>query len=643
MKKALKSMMIIGFLLITSFGYAQIDPGKSFDLQAYINGKIALGEKEIILPAGRLRVPEGQKNAHLYFENQQNITLIGDNTELICTETIQAIKLVNCTNFKIQGLSIDFDPLPFTQGVIRSISSDKSRISIDFIPGYSTKVVNDRVEIFDANSGELSTHTYYGITYTVDASARKAVITKRNDGRLSYSKEKVGDIVVLDSEGTKRIPHAVVIQNSTGTVMENVKLYAGTSFGFFETDCTGSRYSGCKIIRRPLESDLRTRGVRRMRSNNLDGFHSKHALQGPTYSQCIVQYNGDDGFAVNGHYHIITAVSGNILTVIGKAGAQPNISVGDSVELVSYQGERIPDAKVVSIKMGRTVSAAEKTFLNNQQFLAEAEDTRNATNVYEVEINRSVSLPIGSLIASSNRLGNGAKVIGCLVGPTRSRGILLKSSNVTVEGNTINGTWGMAIKMSPEYSWLEAGTGNNIKILNNTITDSRDPAIAVYAFGGNGNYGVVGSHRNVEISGNVISNSLNPAIVVTSTSDLLLEDNRIESPENSFTLPWKDDFGRSQDINREIFLLNVEEVVKEVPLSSIHTEASIKVFPNPTQDYLQVVLPNGVSKRFSIYDSLNRKLFESETDQTTIIDTSKWSPGIYFLKYDNTTFKIIKR
>ena len=96
-----------------------------------------------------------------------------------------------------------------------------------------------------------------------------------------------------------------------------------------------------------------------MRSNNADGFHSKSAQIGPSYRNCIARYNGDDGFAISGNYNVITENNGNLLTVIGKAGFTPDIFVGDMVELVSYDGTRLPDATVVSIKAGRPLNATE--------------------------------------------------------------------------------------------------------------------------------------------------------------------------------------------------------------------------------------------------------------------------------------------
>lgn len=632
-------------IMFTSLNmYAQVDPGVDFDLQGFIDQKISAGEANIVIPPGRYRVSANGTNHHLRFYELNNITIVADNVEMICTETVQAIQITNCTNFKLQGITVDYDPLPFTQGKIVQMSSDKRTLTVDMIEGYSTTLDGDKVEIFDDITGELVTSTYYGVTYTIDVQTRRAVLTKSSNSSVENSHEEVGDIVVIGSKGTRKIPHAVVPTGCANLVLENVTLYSGPTFGFFETNCSGSKYIDCKVIRRPLASDLKHRGVKRMRSNNADGFHSKFATVGPSYVRCISRYNGDDGIAINGHYHVITSSDGNKLSVAGKGGNTPDLAVGDSVELVSYTGERMQNAKIVTIEVGPALSAEEKQFLQNQTFYASAADTYKAPNVYYVTIDRSIDLPLGSLIASANRIGNGFEVRDCIMGPNRSRGILVKASNGIITGNTLTDNWGQAIKLAPEYVWLEAGSGSNVIISNNVITNCHDAAIAIYANGGNGAVAPVGAHDNIQITGNSISGSSNPAIAVTSTSKLTLNDNTIESPNNDLLVPWiMNNFGRNEDPNREIYLKNVELVEDSLntSINSIETRANLisNTYPNPiTGSHLYVNLNTANRmQKIEIFDAIGRLMYVKEKFiETEInIDVSRFRTGMYFLKVQN--------
>lgn len=553
-------------LLICMTGFAKVNPGKDYDLQGYIDKELAKGKKEIRIAPGRYRLqPKG--NRHLLLKDLKDVTILANDVELICTETVQAINIINCKNLKIEGLAIDYDPLPFTQGKIVAISEDKTILTVDIINGYSTKLRNDKLEIYDAETGELVTRTYYAVTYEIDEAKRRVIFTKKPQAAPAYSFEDIGDIVVFDSYNTRQAPHAIVMDDCDGLVLQNVQVYAGPTFAFFERRCNASSYIGCKVDRRPLETDLAQRGIRRMRSNNADGFHSKSAQIGPSYRNCIVRYNGDDGFAISGNYHVITETRGNLLTVAGKGGSKPDIMLGDVVELVSYDGTRLPDATVTSIKAGRPLNAEEKKFLSTQKFLAESGKTKDAAQVYTIEIDQSITLPIGSLIASANRLGNGVEIIGCIAGPNRSRGIIVKASRATIANNICISNWGMGIKCSPEHQWLEAGSGNELTITNNRIENCHDVGIAVYAIGGNGKTASTGAHSNINISANSVSGSLNPAYAVTSTTGLVFMNNKVQSPNNALGEPWRKQFGRAEDSARTVYLENVAAIKENYGLT----------------------------------------------------------------------------
>jgi hypothetical protein len=556
----IKKYWLICLLHITCIHvFAQIDPGKDYDLQKHINKEISKGKKEITIPPGRYRVtPKGNK--HIVLKDLKNVTIIANDVELICTETVQAINIINCKNFKLVGLSVDYDPLPFTQGRIVEMSKDKKKLTVDVLEGYSTKLRNEKLEIYDPVTAELSTRTYYGVTHEVDEANRRIIFNKKPGTPPAFSFEKLGDIVVFDSYSNTFSAHAIVMENCENLTLENVKLYAGPTFAFFEKSCNGSKYIDCKVDRRPLETDIAKRGIRRMRSNNADGFHSKSAQIGPSYKNCIARYNGDDGFAISGNYHIITETNGKLLTVVGKAGFAPDIQVGDAVELVSYDGTRMPDATVKSIKAGRVLTIEERMFLANQQFLRESDKTKDAPNVFIIEIDQPIVLPMGSVIASANRVGNGFEILNCIAGPNRSRGIIAKASNGTIANNQCISNWGMAIKCSPEHQWLEAGSGKNLTITNNTIENCQDVGIAVYAMGGNKKTAALGAHSNINICNNTVSNSLSPAFAITSTKGLVFMNNVIKSPTTKFLDPTRKQFGRVEDPNRNVYLENVKEV-----------------------------------------------------------------------------------
>jgi len=359
--------------------------------------------------------------------------------------------------------------------------------------------------------------------------------------------------------------HAIGPENCTNLIVENVVLYASNMFGFFEQGCSNSIYMNNVVDRRSPDTDLQPRAYKRLRSTTADGFHSKFADKGPAFVNCTARYNGDDGIAINGHYHIITRIEkdgSNRIRVVGKKGMVPNLMVGDEAELVSYNGTRVPNAQILEFDttMGVDMDQDEKDFLKDQFFEGNIAVTRNATQVYYVTLDRAVELPVGSLIASANRVGNGFEVRDCTLGPLRSRGMVVKASDGIITGNTITDTWGQAIMLAPTYGWLESGSGNNLDVSNNIITRSHDAAIAIYAYGGDYSVAPAGAHNGVKITRNLITDSSMPGIVVTSTTDLVMYQNTIQGMNNHYLLPRHKEgnkFGRNGGPERQIYLQNV--------------------------------------------------------------------------------------
>ncbi len=518
------SWLLFGFLGMLLF--VESAPAESpFDLRTFIDNELAAGKKKIVIPPGVYRV-KPVKREHLKFRNVKDVTVVADGVEMICTETTRAMTIDNCSNLKIQGLTIDYDPLPYTQGRIVKMSKNNTVHEIELFTGYppAGRVEDFKYEIFRADTRTLRFGSYHQFTHK-KLGERRIEVTRRG----TYRGEKIGDIIAI---GTRHapggsLPHAVHTSKSRGVVLRDVTLYASNCFGFLEVGCDSTRYLRCKIDRRPAETDLRKRGDPRIRSLDADAYHSKHAVKGPTIEQCTAKFMGDDCVNICGDYHLVMAVDGKKLRVLAKR--RLNIEPGDPLEVVSYTGLRLPDAKAIRVsKPVGTASAEELKFLSRQRMHAPFKQGRLG-KIHEIDIDRAVDLPTGSVIGSANRMGNGFRVIGCDFGFNRSRGILIKASGGIVKGNTLEGCRGEAIKVSPEYWWLESGSSNNVRIVGNTIKNCRGKGIAVYAVAGKGGMAPAGAHNDIVIENNIITNTGDPHIWVTSTRGLVLRGNRYDA------------------------------------------------------------------------------------------------------------------
>ena len=492
------------FALLGALAWAL--PALANPLQSIIDKGVKSGQSVIRIPAGRYEVAP-TKGMHLNLVGLRNVTIDARGVEMICTETTLAISIRNCENLRIVGLTIDYDPLPFTQGRIVEIAEDRKSHVIEIMDGFPPA---EEAYVFKhavyTPEGELRFGNYY--TFKLEVLSPKLLrihgLNPRKDGG-----EQLGDIVVVGTQHLKGPyrPHAVVVQNSAGTILEDVTLYSSPCFGFLEIASSRSVYRNCVIDRREG----------RMRSLNADAFHSKFAEVGPQIINCKAMWQGDDCVNICGDYYLVESGEGRKWRLLGPG--RFHLSPGDPVELVSPDGLRLPDAVAISAKPVGDVSEADKTYFSSLKLNAKVKAALRT--VYSIELDREVELPRGSVIASMKRKGNGFAVKNCTFGNNRSRGILIKASEGEVSGNYLINTHGEAIKITPEYHWLESGFSRNVIVRNNEIINPLKAAVRISGVG------PFAGHQNIQVLENVIRTDVLPAMQIESLRKGKVLDNEI--------------------------------------------------------------------------------------------------------------------
>ena len=509
--------------------------GEEGNLRQTLDEAIQKGEKRIVIPPGIYRVSP-QKRTHLSFSDLKDVEIVADGVTMICTETTRAITISRCENLTIRGLTIDYDPLPYTQGRITEVAEDKTSMEVQILKGYPTgdfKVGN--VEIFDPTTMVLRQRNTYFQT-TVESTGPGTVKLVKSQPNRKTAFEKVGDIAVFPTVNAPggAIPHAVYSESSHGLTFENVTLHASPTFGFLENQCDGSKYIGCHIDRCPQESDPVKREFPRLRSTNADGYHSKNSKQGPRIERCTAHFMGDDAVAINGDFHLIAHAEDNKLRVLAKNDL--TIQVGDTVQILAYDGARLPNAKVLSIESGGEIHSDERAFL-----LAQGMDERTKTTMmksaYTITLDKPVSVPLGSVICSADRIGDGYLVKDCDLGMNRSRGIIIKAGRGTILNNTISGSAMESILISPEYWWMEAGLADDVTIDGNRITNGGGMGITIRAQNGTGGIAPAGAFQNITLRNNTITGGPMPSMLITSVKGLTLIGNQLKPDANKKLAP----------------------------------------------------------------------------------------------------------
>jgi len=513
----------------------------TLDLRVFLARELAAGKKTVVIPPGRYQV-KPFKGSHLRFQDLQDVEIIATNVEMVCGATVQAIGFERCTNVTLRGLTIDYDPLPFTQGKIVALGPEKRWIEFELFAGYPDGQLDERIEIFDPATRELRRASYYGWGKFERTGPRRYRISKGPNYRYRQQVdiEQIGDLLVTNQRTPDRgDPHAVQLTGCSNITLQDVTLYASPTFGFLELDCTASTYRRCRIDRRAPAEDPVLRASPRLRSLNADAFHSKNAVKGPAIIECFAHWQGDDCVNINGRYYYVASSQGRTVRIV--AFDRPVFLPGDPVEFLPYEGGLLPRAKVLSLTpASEPLSAAEQALFRNARLV---EKTRQRfdrdAKVYSLALDREVNPPPGSAVCAASRVGSGFLVQDCDFGDNRSRGILIKASHGEVVGNRIARSRMAAVLISPEFQWMEAGCSSDVVVKENIFEGIGQTPIRILADGGNGQPLPAGAHRNLSILGNRFEDCPWPLIEANSITGLTVAGNVWPQPEPPESKPGK--------------------------------------------------------------------------------------------------------
>ena len=439
--------------------------------------------------------------------------------------------------YTVRDLTIDYDPLCFTQGEITAVAEDGSWFDVRIDEGYPvTGLAANRVQFYDPQTRLLKRNSI--TTYTSNYSALKQLghnlFRAVKNGTWSAG-EQVGDLVVMDVKTDKPNAgvHTVMLNKCYNTKLENVTVYGSNTFSFFEKEGYANEYRNCVVDRGPMPQGIRPR----LRSGNADGIHSSQARKGPTVTGCKVGHNGDDCIIVCGRSFPVgsaDAAKGTIDLVTRET--HPVFRRGDRLVVVGYDGKRKGELRLVSVsRFDPTEEQRNAVTTGYPSLLSKAS--------YKLGFRLKVKqMPFeigpGDVVFNADAVGSGFLVKDNEVGHVRSRGILIKGIDGVVASNRITGCAMQGILMSPEIEWMGGGFSSNVQIVGNTIEECmfergnpRIPpgALSLFYITGEAKVAEPGAFMNITVQKNKVTGCPCPAIAVTSVDGLKMSDNEVEN------------------------------------------------------------------------------------------------------------------
>ena len=269
--------------------------------------------------------------ATLVGQSLNNITLNGNGALILMgTPTVGFLELKNCSNITVANLTVDYDPLPFTQGTIQSVSGRTFEVTLqegfpslmeDYFVNAPQKngLLRDRNSPLRLKAGAANVYPITGWTQSGN------VFTLTTNG-TSTAAMQPGDIYVqlARHDGSP----AFMANTCSNVTYQGVTVNASPAAGFVALNSTRMVYRNNAIQPRD----------KRFHSTCADGIFQVQGAQGPIIEGNTISTNGDDGI-------IVKSVG------VHEVGHQPDFKTFTLAPgLILHQGDRIevynPDSGV---------------------------------------------------------------------------------------------------------------------------------------------------------------------------------------------------------------------------------------------------------------------------------------------------------
>ncbi len=445
------------------------------DPRAFIDlvGSLSDGET-LTIPPGTYRLCDTESSG-INISGIEDAVMAAEGVTVVL-KSPQGLRFEDCKNVRVTGLTVDYDPFPFSQGTIKRIDASKEELAVELDEGFPTPDTLPQRDsllyfVFDPETLVPRPLLWEGF----------GEFSPLPDGLWRFARPTAGTFfgelarAVAPKEGDKiaffnRGGPVFDLQDCAALHFEDVTVHAAPGYAFFEERGDGGhRYTRCRIVR--------PEGSKRLLTTGADGFHSYLVRRGPTIEDCEFNDTADDTIAVHGFFSFVTGGEDPAtVQMVSPFGA--DFDVGETLRFyLMPHGKPVGEAKVVSV---RVAEPSEVKTPPDQLLAAWAKEglrTRKKNpdmKVRVVGLDSPVEFPADAMLLVSCRglAGNGTLVKNTVIRRSHKRGILVKADDVTIEGNTLEEVAGPSILIEPELFWLEGPLPRGVTIRDNTIIRS---------------------------------------------------------------------------------------------------------------------------------------------------------------------------
>jgi parallel beta-helix repeat protein len=477
----------------------------------------------------------------LAFKDLNGFELNGNGAQLINTTRSQTLAISASSHATIRDLTIDYDPLPFTQGTIAGFDKKALQIDVKVDAGYPddppflATITDGFFKVMDRHTKALKVGARDFLTPSKVERVSGGLIRvhlswSANDCFPSQLPVVIGDVVTIANGSA----HAIVVDGSEATSFIDVKLLASPGMGLLENGGAGSMLlQKVSIVPGPRPKNAT---ADRLVSTNSDGSHWITVERGPTIEDCSYANTSDDAINVHGFYYYVVqkpAAARYLLTPKWDIG----LAAGDEIEtcdhatfgslgrtkIVQFTKRRAPELKAKIAPLWKNKSPSTVPDL-----------------IYDVVLQQDLPLKVGDAVTSLSHVGAGTTVRRCSFHACGH--VVVKAPNTIVEDCQFAYSSTIALRCGGDIGfWSESGFAENLTFKNNRFSHCITGANALTA--GNSELGTIYvgmsapdsvkgfpnnfGNRNVTIEGNHIDDSYIYGIFVANSDNVKIINNEI--------------------------------------------------------------------------------------------------------------------
>ncbi len=515
---------------------------KQLDLNGYIASCRERGRSEITIPPGVYYIKDTVRLSGL-----ENAVLAGGGQDPQATKLIKAEGIFfqngKCKNATVRNFTLDYDPLPFTQGTITAVEAENSTFTFELHAGYpplppDPQTLSKGVFFYDAQTRLLKEHISKGYWGKVEKLGDRTGRIKLAP-HTGFAQLQPGDMLVL------LIRSGAVFRTDYCTDMTYRDLVINTGPGL----AFGTYYSNGKFLYKNIRID---RGPppagatqARLMTTTADGMQHRICQTGPTLEDCYFAHMGDDGFNNSSLVWPVAAVL-NPREVVMVARESPRVLGYHSTLVDEHSQARLVRAKSFELLDSPPVeSITDYPEMHEEPQVVKDNWPRRGDRFRKVRFRRDLAPTVkaGDGIYLPFVNSRGYVIRNCTFFNVGANGLRIMGEEGLIENCRIEHTYLSGIALPNNMSfWMEAGPVRNCVIRHNVVRDTGLDDVARQWYSGAiqvSNAGLVFTgeqptppatlHQDISILDNVIENSNLAGIYAAQTDGLTIKGNVIRN------------------------------------------------------------------------------------------------------------------